>query len=90
MFGRHPRLPVDLTMGLELEESNDVNIDAYVDDIRAQLNKAYKLASEETSRSGQSHKRNYDRKIQGATVQVRDRVLVKNVSRRGKCKLANQ
>ena len=89
MFGRHPRLPIDLVMGLQAEEgSNDVS--QYADQLREKLEVAYQLATAEGKKASEKHKRNYDRRIRGATVNVGDRVLVRKVALQGRQKLANK
>lgn len=91
MFGRHPRLPLDLAFGLTSEEEpKDDSMQHYTNDLKQKLEEAYKVATQEATKSSSKHKKYYDRKIRGATVQVGDRVLVRNVGLRGKQKLANK
>ena len=90
MFGRHPRLPIDVAMGLDTGvEQQGGDLGQFVDNLREKLTWAYKVATEENNKAGVVQKRNYDRKMRGATVMIGDRVLVKNLSLRGKQKLAN-
>jgi hypothetical protein len=90
MFGRHPRLPVDLAMGIEPREGQCENMASYTEKLRERLDMAYRLASEEGKKASARQKTNYDKRVRGATVQVGDRVLVRNVGIRGKHKLANK
>jgi transposase InsO family protein len=90
MFGRHPRLPIDLAMGIEPPGQQDENLNSYTEKLRERLEMAYRLASEEGRKASARQKTHYDKRVRGATVQVGDRVLVRNVSIRGKHKLANK
>ena len=86
MFGRHPRLPVDIAMGLVPKDELDVD---FTKCLKNRLDVAYKLATTQASKSSSRHKNLYDKKVRGSTVGVGDRVLVRNVRLRGKHKLAN-
>ncbi len=90
MFGRHPRLPIDIIMGIELEEREVQSTVRYVEELQEKLKYAYDTAEKESRLATREQKQRYDRRIKGAVVQVGDRVLVKNVTIRGKSKLANK
>ena len=90
MFGRHPRLPLDIAMGLQLEKDPAMPTQKYVEELRDRLETAYGIATGKTQTAGGLGKDRYDKAVRGATVQLGDRVLVKNVGLRGKCKLANR
>ena len=89
MFGRHPRLPIDLAMGIQ-DNNDDGDVPQYVKQLKEKLEHAYKLASQEGERASGRHKKNYDRRVRGATVTVGDRVLVRKVALQGRQKLANK
>ena len=86
MFGRHPRLAIDVAMGIVPKDELGVD---FTRGLQERLDVAYKLANAQQEKSASRYKTNYDRKIRGSTVDIGDRVLVKNVSIRGKHKLAN-
>ena len=89
MFGRKPRLPIDVLFQLgSPDESADYT--AFVGKLKERLQMAYSIASENSDRSGRNNKRRYDRRVRGAVPMVGDRVLVKNVGLKGKHKLANK
>ena len=89
MFGRHPHLPIDLVMGVEINnEEGDVR--QYTKQLRDKLEKAYELASKEAAKASGRHKIYYDKRVRGATVAVGDRVLVRKVVLQGRQKLANK
>ena len=86
MFGRHPRLPIDIAMGIEPKDDLDVD---YTRTLKERLDLAYKLALARSEKSSSRHKSHYDKRVRGSSVCIGDRVLVKNVTIRGKHKLAN-
>ena len=86
MFGRHPRLAIDVAMGLEPKD--DLTVD-FTKNLQDRLDLAYKLAVAQAEKSSSRYKSQYDKRVRGSSVCVGDRVLVKNVTIRGKNKLAN-
>ena len=89
MFGRHPRLPIDLIMGLpELQEKKSYT--QYVKDLRNRLQDSYRRASLEADKAREHQKKNYDLRARGSVVQPGDRVLVKVVAFEGKHKIADK
>ena len=91
MFGRHPRLAVDAYLGLNSPEEPEVRSkEHYATKLKKRLQFAYKVASNEARKSADRHKRHYDLKVREATLDVGDRVLVRQVGFRGKHKIANR
>ena len=93
MFGRQPRLPLDLAFGMgagNQEQDVEPNYGEYIEKVKKQMERAYETAREKASMSAEKQKIYYDRKVRGATVKVGDRVLVRQLSLRGKQKLANK
>ncbi len=82
LFGRHPRLPIDLIFqsNATAAESNYHN---YVQRWQAAMKEAYDLARKRSSASSQRNKQQYDQKAQHVDLQTGDRVLVRNLSQRG-------
>ena len=89
MFGRHPRLPVDLILGTEPKQEEQ-SYPKYVAELKERLSAAYRLASTKIAKAQESQKLHYDLKTRGATIEVGDRVLVRNVKIRGKHKIADK
>jgi transposase InsO family protein len=89
MFGRHPRLPVDIMFSLDRNASSKSH-SAYVADLRQRLQEAYKKATEATDKARDRQKTNYDRRARAATLEPGDRVLVRVLAFGGKHKLANK
>ncbi|KAJ8031682.1 hypothetical protein HOLleu_24948 [Holothuria leucospilota] len=89
MFGRHPRLPVDLFLGVEDSQEGQRSEDDYVADLRDRLDYAYKVATDHAQKQSQGNKDLYDKRVREMLLRPGDRVLVKNVGLRGKHKLAD-
>ncbi len=62
----------------------------YAKELRGHLSHAYELASREMEKKCSANKQRYDAYAREATLEARDRVLVKNLSIRGKQKLADR
>jgi len=90
MFGRHPRLPVDLAFGLDIEPSKPKSILKYTKSLQDRLQQAYELASEKASQAQARQKKHYDQKARAAVLGIGDRVLVKVVAFDGRHKLADK
>ncbi len=90
MFGRHPRLPIDVAMGVEPAERQIQRGVSYVKDLRQRLERAYELARKHMEEKSEKRKELYDKRVRGAKVEVGDRVLLRNVGLKGRHKLANR
>ena len=88
MFHHHPRLPVDLVFQTGRNQEVPKSYPEYVKSLKKRLEHAYQLASKRIDNAQKNQKDNYDKKIRRATIEVGDRVLLRNVSLRGKQKLA--
>jgi hypothetical protein len=89
MFGRHPRLPIDVLFGLK-QNHPDKNTPDYIQNLKRRLKEAYELASIEMQKAQNHQKKNYDKKSRGAVIEIGDRVLVKIVKFNGKHKIADK
>ena len=89
MFGRHPRLPVDISFGLQptLPPTTAVKHETYVTKLRERLEYAYQLASKSASSSAASNKKRYDMRSRENALQEGDRVLVKKTGFKSKHKI---
>lgn len=81
LFGRNPRLPIDLTFENKVNNSCDTSM--YAKEWKSNMQKAYQLASENDCKSATKGKRLYDTKVRSSCLQEGDRVLVKNLLERG-------
>ncbi|XP_069125411.1 uncharacterized protein [Argopecten irradians] len=85
MFGRHPRLPIDLAFGLDIGGKHPT-LSKYVSSLRDNLKKSYDLARQYNSVASEHQKRNYDKRARATTLQEGDRVLVRIMAFEGKHK----
>ena len=77
MFGRRPRLPVDLLFPTVNKREWTRTIDEYVKALYEQLTECLQLAQESTSKEAKRQKRLYDRKVGAVELCPGDRVLVR-------------
>lgn len=90
MFGRQPRLPVDLAFGLPVEKPVHESHSKYVQSLKARLEESYRIATQNASKSAMRNKDRFDKRVKESTLEVGDKVLVRNVRIRGKHKLADK
>jgi hypothetical protein len=89
MFGRKPRLALDVTLGL-VNNTEPRVYGEYIANLKTTLDQVYKLASNSMDQARSQQKMNYDKKCRGATLEVNDRVLVKILAFDGKHKIADK
>ncbi|KAL1267687.1 hypothetical protein QQF64_033050 [Cirrhinus molitorella] len=82
LYGRSPRLPIDMLFGLNSEAPN-CNQKEYVEKWKHGMEEAYRIARECVQKSADRSKKNFDKKVRSTTLQPGDRVLVKNLTPRG-------
>lgn len=89
MFGRQPRLPVDLAFGLPVSKHCH-NHSEYVKHLKENLEKSYHLASKNAEKIMQKNQTRFDQTVTASELNVGDRALVRNVRLRGKHKIADK
>lgn len=87
MFGREARLPIDLCFGISSHGEDEVKYHQYVDKMKCELQSAYRLATSAATKNHQRNKRLYDARVRNQTLEVNDRVLMRNLGVMGKNKL---
>ncbi|KAK7912833.1 hypothetical protein WMY93_013044 [Mugilogobius chulae] len=90
MFGRCPRLPVDLAFGLPARDTPSTSHSQYVQNLRSRLEESYRLASRNAAKSAERNKTRFDQRVKPSVLEEGDRVLVRNVKLRGKHKLEDK
>nr|XP_021332419.1 uncharacterized protein LOC110439844 [Danio rerio] len=90
MFGRVPRLPIDVMFQHVLRNDTVVKYSDFVSRLKCDLSEAAKIAQKHTSTEQARHARIYNRKVKGSPLIVGDRVLLANRGERGKRKVADK
>ncbi len=90
MFGRQPRLPVDIAFGLPVKDGNTPSHSQYVKNLKARLEHSYKIAIQNARKVAEKNKKRFDKVIRESTLEIGDRVLVRNLRLRNKHKLADR
>ena len=85
LFGRSPRLPVDVAFGLKTTEDGKaaVSHQEYAEKWRTQMEQAYQLASQNMKRTADRRKQYYDQRARSTILSPGDRVLVRNLAAQG-------
>ena len=84
LFGRHPRLPIDLLFNTKPSPTNNpVKHSDYIRHWQKAMKEAYDLTTTRTATNQQQHKDHYDRCAHSTCLTPGDRVLVRNLSERG-------
>ncbi len=81
LYGRHPRLPVDLIFGL-VERTEEITPKGYAKQWARRMSEAYQIAESHSRQSSARGKAQYDRKMRGVVLKAGDRVLVRKLGRR--------
>ncbi|XP_068115048.1 uncharacterized protein [Hyperolius riggenbachi] len=82
LFGRSPRLPIDLLFGLT-SETGKPDHRAYMEKWKQEMQNAYEIVQENMKKSTERSKKHYDGRIRSSVLCPGDRVLVKNLTPRG-------
>ncbi|KAJ8361686.1 hypothetical protein AAFF_G00431980 [Aldrovandia affinis] len=90
MFGRVPRLPVDVMFHHVLEDANVVSHHEFVHHLKRDLSEAAQIAQKNAIGEQNRHAKIYNRKVRGMPLAVGDRVLLANRGERGKRKVADR
>uniref|UniRef100_A0A8C5H551 Gypsy retrotransposon integrase-like protein 1 n=1 Tax=Gouania willdenowi TaxID=441366 RepID=A0A8C5H551_GOUWI len=90
MFGRVPRLPIDIMFQHVLQDDKVVSRNEFVTQLRKDLSEASRIAREQSRQEQARHARLYNRRVKGSPLAVGDRVLQANRGEKGKRKLADK
>ena len=82
LFGREPRLPVDVLLG-KREDKAEFDHNKYAQSWKQQMTEAYKIAKEKSQNRKIIDKKRWDAKPLLSRLEVGDRVLVRNVREKG-------
>lgn len=90
MFGRSPRLPIDLAFGLPMSEEMHQPHSQYVQSLKSRLKESYSIASKNAAKAAGRNKVRFDQRVVPSKLEPGDRVLVRSVRLRGKHKLSDK
>uniref|UniRef100_A0A1A8SAI9 Uncharacterized protein n=1 Tax=Nothobranchius rachovii TaxID=451742 RepID=A0A1A8SAI9_9TELE len=90
MFGRQPRLPVDIAFGLPVQRGGVKSHSQYVKHLKARLEESYQIVAKNSQKVAERNKRRFDKVVRESTLQEGDHVLVRNLRLKGKHKLADK
>lgn len=90
MFGRVPRLPIDVMFQHVLSDDTVVKYSDFVSRLRCDLGEAAKIAQKHSSIEQARHARIYNQKVKGSPLIIGDRFLLVNRGERGKRKIADK
>lgn len=91
MFGRIPRLPIDVIFQHALNDHTDlVSHLEFVTQLKRDLSEAAQIVQKNTLREQTRHAKLYNRKVKGSPLAVGDRVLLANRGEKGKRKIADK
>ena len=82
LFGRHPRLSLDLLLNLK-KLSSTTSYPKYVAEWKNAMEEAYRIASKAAQTRAAQGKQQYHTKVRSSVLEPGDRVLVKNLTPRG-------
>ena len=80
MFGRQPKIALDVILGLVNDEHEEVDYGKYMSTMSSRLKQAYEQAAKSMMSSQERQSRNYNKRARAASLDVGDQVLVKVVS----------
>lgn len=63
MFGRQPRLPVDLAFGLPMHGGQHMSHSQYVQTLKSRLQESYKMATTNAAKTANRNKTRYDKRV---------------------------
>ena len=90
MFGREPKLPLDVTFGFPNPDMEAVIHERYVKQLQSRLKWSYGVAQHRNQKEAARQKKYYDLKVQCAPLKVGDGVVLKQKSFRHKCKIQDR
>ena len=91
LFGRDPRLPIDVEFGLKRGNQQGLpSRSNYVTQLRRRLMIAHKKAKQVAGKQEARHKGLYDRRCKGAALDIGDLALVKKTAWKGRHKIQDR
>ena len=82
-FGRHPRLPIDIALNINLPSVSSGKHKEYAAQFQKAMEQAYKTASQQACNKQSQGKQQFDKKAHYSDLKINDRVLVRNLLEKG-------
>ena len=89
MFGRNPKLPLDIDIGIPTVEQKPTSQQNYAQKLCSKLQWAYQKAQENNKKESECHKRYYDQKMRCMKLEPDDLVMVRVKALTGNHKIAD-
>ena len=89
LFGREPKLPIDIAFGLK-ENLELKSYSEYITDLQGKIKDLFDIVHKNADKSREKQKMYYDLKARAAKLIEGDRVLIKILAHEGKHKLADK
>ena len=77
MFGRIPKLPLDIDLGIPMGEQEPTSQQNYAQKLHSKLQWAFQKAQDNNKRESECHKRYYDQKMRCMKLEPDDLVMVR-------------
>lgn len=90
MFGRAPRLPVDVMFKQVLRDPVVVDYSSHAKTLLSHLHEAAAIAQQHSAKEQQKQAQGYNKRVKGTHLNIGDRVLIANKGERGRRKLADK
>ena len=90
MFGRNPKLPLDIDLGISTMEQEVTSPQNYAQKLYSMLQWAYERAQENSKKESEHHKKYYDQRVRCAELKPGDLVRVRIKAVVGDHKIADQ
>ena len=82
MYGREPRLPIDLLLSIRENKNDAVSYKKYVEEWKRGMEEAFAIAKAKSSKRKEADRKRWNARPLLSTLRVGDRVLVQNKERR--------
>ncbi|XP_056149826.1 junctional cadherin 5-associated protein [Lampris incognitus] len=84
MFGRVPRIPVDVDFGSVLRDRGDTSYPNYIEPLQEDLKEAMALANSYIAKEQNHQAESYNKRAKGSTIRIGDSVLIVNKGEHGR------
>ena len=89
MFGRNPKLPLDIDLGIPTMEQEPTSQQNYAQKLYSRLQWAYQKAQENSKKESECHKKYYDQRMRCMKLRPDDLVMVRMKALTGYHKIAD-